>query len=235
MKKFVVLFVAIFALVSCSKDDDNDITVDQNSLELYSKDFHQITTNQSNPTYSSENEFVAQVSSSGLVTAKHIGNTYIDINGTRKVEVTVKAKYSLLEPLHDFTLTKADVISKRGSATVVGDTTLTYKNPANNILAEMYMFSKKTGKMNSSAIIYSTSDFTDINYALAERYQPYTYDDANYYFVFIDAMEKSDAKMFVISKIYNLNYSITLYEPINDTANAAKMMTKLGELNLILK
>ncbi len=211
MKKYFVLFVALFALVSCSKDDDDDITVDQTNVELYSKDFHQITTNQANPTYSSENEYVAKVSNTGMITAKHIGSTFIDINGNQKVEVTVKAKYGLYEPLHDFNLTKSEVIAKRGTPTETEDTVIIYKNPSSEINLEIYTFSKVKGNLISSAILYPTEDYVTNNYALAERYEPYTYNSSEYVFYYIDALQYKDAKFVVLSKLYNLNYCTNFY------------------------
>jgi hypothetical protein len=211
MKKYLVLFVALFTLVSCSKDDDDEITVNQASVELYSKDFHQITTNQANPTYSSENEYVAKVSTSGMITAKHIGSTFIDINGTRKVEVTVKPKYDLYEPLHDFNMTKSEVIAKRGTPTDIDDTLIIYKNPHVNINFELYSFKKSTGKLSYSSVIYPFEGYVTNNYALAERYEPFTYDSSLYTFFFIDTLDYNTSRLVVTSHIYNSNYCVNLY------------------------
>jgi len=214
MKKIILLFVLVLALASCSKDDDGDsITVDQTSLEMYSLDTHQITTNQSSPTYTSENEYIAKVSVNGLITARHIGETYIDINGKRKVAVTIDAKYSLYEPLHDATLTKSQVISKRGTPYSQKDTTLIYLEPNKETYAEMYTFSSSTGKLESSAIVYTTYRFLAFNYALMERYEPITYDEDKYYFYYADALKASDVRLIVVTDLYNLNYCITMYVP----------------------
>ena len=222
MKKIILLFLLVFALVSCSKDNDDDsITVDESSVVMNSLDTHQIATNQNSPTYTSENEYVAKVSSTGLITARHIGDTYIDINGTRKVAVTVNAKYSLYEPLHDASLTKSQVISKRGTPYVQKDTLLLYRNPASEILAEMYMFSPSTGKLESSAVVYAVTYFKIFNEALLERYEPITYDEKNYYIYYADALKLSDAKMVVVTGLYNTDYCITMYVPWSEGSRVA--------------
>jgi hypothetical protein len=233
MKKLFILTFAILTLISCSKDDDN-INVDQTSIELYSKDYHQITTNQDNPIYTSEDEFVAQVSSDGLVTAKHLGKTYIDINGSRKVEVTVKAKYDIHEPLHDFSLTKSQILKDRGSNCEVDDSSLFYMNPATGIVAEIYLFSNSSDKLKSSAILYSTTDFVEINDALLERYQPIAFNEDEYYVAYIDAANTSKAKTVILSKMYDINYSITMYAPYDEKDNTSKVMKRVKRLSLPL-
>jgi hypothetical protein len=225
MKKNVIfLFVFLISFVSCSKSSDNDddsITVNDAAVTLNSSETHLIVTNQNMPTFKSENEFVADVSSVGLVTAKHVGSTYIDINGIRKVAVTVDAKYSLYEPLHDVTLTKSQVIKKKGSPSNQNDTMLLYKNPDDEILVELYMFSASTGKLKNAGLVYSTSFFVSFNYALAERYEPIAYDEKNYYFYYIDALTVSDAKLMVMTNLYNLNYCLTLYIPKSSVTRSA--------------
>jgi hypothetical protein len=224
MKKNVIyLFVLVFTLTSCSKSSDEEpITVDNTSVVMNSLDTHQITSNQSSPIYESENEYVAVVSSTGLIKGRHIGSTYIDINGTRKVAVTVEAKYSLFEPLHDASLTKNQVISKRGNPYSEKDTILVYKNPNSEIIGEMYMFNPTTDKLKTSAIVYATSYFLTFNYALAERYEPLTYDESNYYYYYVDAINASDVKLMVVTNLYNYKYCITMYVPKGDNSTSTR-------------
>lgn len=225
MKKYFALVVILFTLFSCSKDEDESITVDSTDVEMFSKDTHQISTNQGNPVYTSENEYIAKVSISGLITANHIGNTAIDINGKKMVNVKVNAKYSIYEPLHDFSLTKNQIKDKLGSAYAEQDTALLYKDPISTVSGEIYFFNKNTGKLNGAGIIYPTRYFESYGYGLLERYQALTYDEKNYSLYFIDALELNNAKMVVVCNLYNLTYCINLYM-LKPSSSTKAMMKK---------
>jgi hypothetical protein len=211
MKKFIILLVALFTIISCAKDDSDDITVDQNSLEIFSGGTHQITTNQSNPVYSSEDAFVATVSETGLITAKHVGKTFIDVNGSRKITITVEAKYELYEPVHDFSLKKAEIRSKLGTPYSENDTLLLYRNPSSTINYEMYTFSKTTGQLSTATVIYPFKDYAVSNFALAERYQVYSSNSSNYVISYINKLNYSESSFVVLSHIYSISYCANLY------------------------
>ena len=92
MKRFFLCSIAIVlfsAFMGCSKDDDEFSITSSKSVELTSKGTSQITCSDSKASYSSEDEYVATVSDNGLITAKRIGETFIDVNGQKAVKVTV--------------------------------------------------------------------------------------------------------------------------------------------------
>ena len=82
---FTLMQVFVFASCSSSDDDDSTIVTSSKELSLSHEQTSQITCSASNVTYESENKFVATVSTSGLVTANCIGQTYIN-NSSLKFE-----------------------------------------------------------------------------------------------------------------------------------------------------
>ena len=86
MKRILFYSIAVVLLTTfaaCSKDDeDNSSITSSKSIELTSQKTSQIEYSDSRVSYSSEDEYVATVSETGLITAKRIGETYIDVNGS---------------------------------------------------------------------------------------------------------------------------------------------------------
>ena len=93
MKRILFYSIAVVLLTTfaaCSKDDEDDSSITSSkSIELTSQKTSQIECSDSRASYSSEDEYVATVSETGLITAKRIGETYIDVNGQKAIKVTV--------------------------------------------------------------------------------------------------------------------------------------------------
>ena len=120
MKRFQIYVTAIvlFTLfAACSKDDGDDLKITSSrNVELISKKTSQIECSDSKATYSSENEYVATVSSTGLITGKRIGETFIDVNGQKSIKVSVTPVYTQFsEPQFLFGATKDEVYAKVGT------------------------------------------------------------------------------------------------------------------------
>lgn len=67
-------------LIGCQKEAAN-LTVSPSEITLYAEGTKAITTNASNATFTSEDDYYAEVDESGLVTANKVGNTKITVSG----------------------------------------------------------------------------------------------------------------------------------------------------------
>lgn len=187
MKKYLLcmLMALPFVFTSCSDSDDNDDN-DENGIKLekseYKMNFQdkvQIeATSPSDIVYQSENEYVATVSTSGLITGGRVGETEIALsngNGTKKVKVIIEPKSELYpEPEFPFGETRDNIIKKHGKPDAEDDESIVYKNYSSNTEAIMYMFDGKEGKSKLTGISVllksSYSNTKELAAHLAERY-----------------------------------------------------------------
>src|SRR5574344_2199121 len=114
---YVTAIVSLTLFAACSKDDGDGFNITSSkSVELTSQKTSQIECSDSKATYSSENEYVATVSSTGLITGKRIGETYIDIDGQKSIKVSVTPVYTqFTEPQFLFGATKDEIYAKVGT------------------------------------------------------------------------------------------------------------------------
>lgn len=217
MKKVIFCSLALLLLtvfVGCSKDDDNELVITSSkNIELTYKGTSQINCSDSKATYSSEDEYIAKVSESGLITASHIGETYIDVNGKKAIKVTVNPVYtSFIEPQFLFGATKEEVISKVGSdynsatSSVIG-----YIPTSGKVKAYLYLL--KDGKVSAVAMTISTAYMESITNFLLERYIPAALSDENYTALFINGLDLDKTTMIIGEQIYSASLINVLYMP----------------------
>ena len=187
MKKilFLLAILPLIVFTACSDDDESSLSLDKWEISLYYEDEIKLTASDK-VTWGSEDEFVAKVSSSGVVEGCHVGKTFIVAsNGaeTVKCAVEVKPKYNtFVEPVLDFGASKADIKAKEKRELVTDNaTSLLYKDSKDGI-AIIYSF--ENGKMDACGVGLSYIYVDDIVGFLFERYAPATsYDDDMYCFV----------------------------------------------------
>lgn len=188
MKKILFLLAMLPMLVftACSDDDENSLSLDKSEISLYYEDEIKLTASD-NVTWSSEDEFVAKVSSNGVVEGGHVGKTFIVAsNGaeTVKCAVEVKPKYNtFVEPVLDFGASKADIKAKEKRELITDNaTSLGYKDSKDGV-AVIYTF--KNRKMNAAGFGLQYKYTNDIMDFLLERYAPATMDanEGMFYFV----------------------------------------------------
>ena len=114
---YVTAIVSLTLFAACSKDDGNDFNITSSkSVELTSQKTSQIVCTDSKAMYASEDEYVATVSATGVITGKRIGETYIDVNGGKSIKVSVTPVYTqFAEPKLLFGATKEEVYAKVGT------------------------------------------------------------------------------------------------------------------------
>lgn len=226
MKKITFLFLTSLLIfsVGCSKDDDN-VSVRESSISLYYEDTYQLTATGSNRIqWSSDDEFVAKVSRNGLVTANHVGTTYIRASSRPsdpKCRVTVAPKYNFYkEPIADWTLTKSDIIRKLGTPDSDDGNTISYKGD-DVALLDMYIFGDN-GKLESSTVAFRFSQLSNVLYFLQERHQPVAV-IRPYSAMFINAMTRDEATLWVATQgSFSDGICIAMYGNI---ANLSKTRT----------
>ena len=191
MKKILFLLAMLPMLVftACSDDDENSLSLDKSEISLYYEDEIKLIASD-NVTWSSEDEFVAKVSSNGIVEGGHVGKTFIVAsNGaeTVKCAVEVKTKYNtFVEPVLDFGANKADIKAKEKRELVTDNaTSLGYKDSKDGV-AIIYTF--KNGKMNACGFGLQYKYTDDIMDFLLERYAPATMNNDKDMFIFVNGM-----------------------------------------------
>ena len=191
MKKILFLLAMLPMLVftACSDDDENSLSLDKSEISLYYEDEIKLIASD-NVTWSSEDEFVAKVSSNGIVEGGHVGKTFIVAsNGaeTVKCAVEVKPKYNtFVEPVLDFGANKADIKAKEKRELVTDNaTSLGYKDSKDGV-AIIYTF--KNGKMNACGFGLQYKYTDDIMDFLLERFAPATMNIDKDRFIFVNGM-----------------------------------------------
>lgn len=222
MKKVVFLLGAVLTLFSgCSKEEDKLITLLSSEKTLYYGDEYQIEATSNTPIlYSSEDEFHANVSESGLVTAMFVGETHIVLsNGkdTKKVLITVKAKSNLYpEPYLEFGISRSSFITKYGTPDSETEDGLLYEDYSNASPAIMYLFDENN-KLESVGVLVKTAYSSNLGTFLGERYLLVDEEDL----IFINALKISDATMAVSPTLYNISYWIVIYMPSPSTTKSS--------------
>lgn len=235
-----IVIVLFSTFVSCSKDDDDAFSITSSkSVELSSKGTSQITYSGSNAAFSSEDEYVATVSDNGLITAKRIGETYIDVNGKKEVKVTVSPLItSFSEPQFLFGATKNEVISKVGSNySSSTDTGITYIPTSGRVKGYAYLL--KNGKVTAVAMIVSTLYLESLTDFLLERYVPATFSEDNYTALFVNGLSLEKTTMVIGEQLYSTSFMNVLYFPYEKNASKSRSIEKkqiyINQTNDLLK
>lgn len=197
MKKIAIILVTFWALLGCSKD--LGLQLNTTEVVMFSLDEHVITTNGTNVSFVSRDEFVATVNkTTGKITGKHVGETVIDVvgdQGSNSVKVTIKPKYHvLIDPIINWGASRADIEKQCGKADETSDGNLIYfyGNANNNDkhIGTFYLFDN--GKLKNIMIVPNNKYLDDVLVHLAERYQYVGFQEGMY--AFTDSMELEEAK-----------------------------------------
>ena len=234
MKKtlFFLLTSLLISFVSCKKDNatNKTITLSTTSVTLHYEDVFQITAQCDSPiTYTSNNPFHAEVTSSGLVTAKHVGTTTITLSSgddSKTFTVIVSPRSNLYpEPDIDFGETKDIVLSKLGEPDVI-DTIWTsndtiwvtneyigYTNYSTNAPYLNINFDENNCVQEYSLYVYSPIS-TIITDFFLERYLYLDGYDGFYFYT-----NESTTKLVVISSINETHYNVYYFPGITHNNN----------------
>ena len=217
MKRFLFYVTAIVALTlfaACSKNDGDDLKITSSrNVELTSKNTSQIECSDSKATYASENEYVATVSATGLITAKRIGETYIDVNGQKSVKVSVTPAHTdFTEPQLLFGATKDEVLAKVGTNYILSDEDgVAYMT--SNIRIKGYLYILTDGKVSSVVMMVNSDYLNSLTDFLLERYIPITISEEDYTALYANGLTADKITMLIGEQIYSASIINVFYMP----------------------
>lgn len=225
---FIMLTIASFWLQSCSKDDSEEpLIVTPASISMHYEDTQQLSA-EGATSWLSNDEFVAKVNSSGLITANHVGTTEIIVSNGKKnatCSVTVTPEYYLYDdPILNWGASKAEIESaekhKKVSSSNSDMLTFDYSFGSN---ACVMGYSFENGKLKNIMAMFDYSLYLRAGYYLLERYQPIAAGN-DYDYVLIDALKKEKCKTIVYFAAYKsgkTTYTTIMYSDYSSIKSAS--------------
>lgn len=227
-----LLLVAI--LSSCSKDEDQTIQVrNQSPVVLNYKQTADIDAVSTQPiSYNSENEFHAKVSSTGVITAQHVGETKINLtNGSdsKSIQVVVEPKFNLYKtPSVEWGATKNQIKAQYGKPDSETANGVGYSNYSSSAPVVMFVFNSND-RLISSAVMVKTAYASSLGDFLVERYMPIDVNTAEYTAMFVNGLSTEKITTAINLSVYNLSYLMVRYV---DVRNATKTKLSGGEVSI---
>lgn len=131
-------------------------------------------------TWVPDNEFIASVSNTGMVTANHVGSTFIKANEDI-CEVKVSPVFNLYEePCVDWNKSKSEIKKMYGTPDQEDNSSLSYNTTNTKAPAIIYLFNNN--KLSSSTVMVDSSYLNDLIAFLGERYEYAGYSEETYIF-----------------------------------------------------
>jgi hypothetical protein len=226
----LVLATSISAFFyGCSKDSNVDTSISIKSAEktLSAGDTYQVeAVSTAAITYASENDFHAIVSSSGLVTARFVGETNIVLStdsDNKKVKIAVKPKYTLYpDPCLAFGISKNEIIAKYGTPSTQTTSGISYTNYSNAAPLVMYVFDTNN-KLAGSAVAVKSEYSSELGSFLIERYM--LADKTNR--IFINSLDPKKATMLIGATLNNTTHWLVSYYPYTSKSNATVLKSSI--------
>ena len=215
---YVTAIVSLTLFAACSKDDGDGFNITSSkSVELTSQKTSQIECSDSKATYASENEYVATVSATGLITGKRIGETYIDVNGQKSIKVSVTPVCTqFTEPQFLFGATKDEVYTKVGTSySLSNESGIAYTTTNDRVRGYLYLL--KDGKVSSVVMVVSSSYFSSLTDFLLERYAPATFSEENYTVLYVNALTADKITMIIGEQVYSASIIYVAYLPYTNS------------------
>ncbi len=218
-----VLFICgmTLGLMACSSDDDEDDGVDTTPISMLAGNEKTIS---GADTITVANGFVAY-SKGNKLTAWHVGETSLLVNGRKTISLTVNPVYHLYDdPICNWGCSISDVRShqKQGTLNSKSDNKmLIYENAG---AASMLGYSFENGKLKGVVAMVSTNHTSSYASYLAERYLmlPY-YEGEDTYFIGADNISLDDANTVVVMQVYSTQYLSTVYMPASQFSTRSGM------------
>lgn len=228
-KLLLSAMVLSLAFVGCSKDDDGDdiITLKDTQKVLHYGDTYQIEAqSRASVSYASEDEFHAKVTETGVVTAKHVGETKVRVsNGTYRADlnVIVTPKYAIYpEPNVKFgdsqSAVKKAMGGNKNTPSKQDETTLIYDNYSSAAPIIVFLFDENGNLSGYSVLVYvdKSDNLADF---MTERYLPVSEKDGM--FLFVDSLEADNIATAIGMKLYSLTYWQITYMAYSNNKSAS--------------
>lgn len=212
MKKFGLFLIIALALYACKKEPV--LTLQQTSATLKSGENFSITaTGFDSYQFTSEDEYVAKVSASGIVSAQRVGNTKIVVKAEDKVayfSVNVIPEYVFFtEPITEWGMSRSQLISRLGTPSTSTADGVGYTSSSTIAPMSIYLFD--ANGLSVSSTIITTSYSSLLGSFMAERYYPFAYDSDEYSIYFINALSVSKATTIIALGLYSTSYWMAVY------------------------
>lgn len=209
---YALLALSVMSFSACSDDDGDDeksFTVNPSSVTFRHGDEVQLeASDNTQVTWSVDDEYIAKIDESGKLTALHIGATSVKATDSRSKTVTVPVSVApeyltYTEPYLGWGASKSEVKGKETrNLDSEDDDNLIYT--ADDDIIVVYMF--KDNALSSAAISVKPSNLKDVIGFLGERYWYLGYKDK--FFVFTDKKSVS-----VGAKLTSLTKYLVTYVP----------------------
>lgn len=171
--------------------------------------------------YVVENEYHAEVSKNGLVTARFVGETNVLLsNGedTKNFKVIVAPKSNLYpEPDVKFGDSKSSIVAKFGTPDAETSSGIVYTDYSN--AAPILMFLFDSNKLSSYAVMVRSSYSSALDDFLLERYLVGSESDGLY--LFINGLNTTTATMAIGLQLYDISYWMVTYFPYTSARSAS--------------
>lgn len=165
--------------------------------------------------WSSKNDFVAQIGTDGVVTAKHVGKCTVmfsNFRQTLRCEVTVFPNTTLYsEPIQQWGMRKSQLISIEGHDYKESDNSIGYMT--DNSSAPMKIYAFEDDRLFASGVVVKISSSERLADHLLERYQPVALEGTRS--LFIDSYSLDEAETVVYMEVYSLEYWAVMYMDID--------------------
>lgn len=190
MTKQILFLCIIGALISsfgCSKSRDEkqaEITINCDSVSLYREQSFQLILSNATETitYKTDKADIVDVEATGLIYAKKVGHATITVtsgNYIQKVAVTVKSRYSFLEPCYHFGISPQQVESEWKHSLSEVNQTLgfygfdSYYYSEEGLYTPVYVYNFTSGMLDNTIIRSTNQDFSTDEWLdiLEERYE----------------------------------------------------------------
>lgn len=222
----IMFFVLSFTFTSCVTDDaEPELQIPTSQTIQVGNSFNLgFSAN-----WDSSNDFVAEVSLEGVITANHVGECIIS-DGSKKCAVTVSPKsHFMTEPITEWGMKKSLLISKCGSdykesGDAIGYATGIAKTP-------LIMYTFKDDKLSSSLIMVDVDYSESLMDFLLERYRPVNQE--GYTFYFANGYSETSITTFVSASLYNKDFWSVLYIPFSNTRGGCELKEIQEELRVI--
>jgi hypothetical protein len=223
-KTLLILAVIVAAITSgCSKGDDENPAIILKTAEktLSFGDTYQIEATSPSPiTYTAENDYYAAVSSSGLVTARFVGETNITLTNdkdSKKVTIIVSPKSTLYPtPNVEFGISRSALIAKLGKPAKETSSGIAYSNYSNVAELVMYVFDAND-KLTNTGVAVKTAYSSELGAFLSERYLLINKENL----LFVNSLDPKKEAMLIRASLYNTSYWLVSYGPYTPKSNAS--------------
>ena len=217
-------------LAGCSKEgkNDGDVILEQESITLTSEKTYQlnIKSGGSNDVHwNSNNEYVATVSNTGLVTAHKVGKAVINAN-TASCQVTVAPIYNLYEePIVEWGISKEELINRLGDPSSTESNLLGYLY--SDEIAPLYGYAFNENNELTYAMVYINTKYTtQLSGFLLERYDIVSRSDENRTMVYLNSF----TNVGVFLSLENVAYWLASYAKGPYDKSASTMMNQFNSL-----